>query len=152
MKYEIVNLNEKQVVGLSARTNNHDPKMGEIIGGLWMMFHQDGIFENIREKANMCSIGMYSDYESDMNGEYDITVCSEVLSRENQPGGTVLKSIPAGKYAKFLVKGHMQKACIDFWTKLWTMDLERAYTCDFEEYQPGGDIENSEIHMYISIK
>ena len=35
MNYEIVNLEEKRVVGLAARTNNQSPEMGAVIGGLW---------------------------------------------------------------------------------------------------------------------
>lgn len=35
MKYEIVNLEEKIVVGVSAITGNDDPNMVKTIGGLW---------------------------------------------------------------------------------------------------------------------
>jgi len=146
MKYEIVNLEEKKIVGLTARTSNHDCNVGQVIGGLWAQFHS-GFFQGIEGKVNECAIGLYSDYDSDMNGPYDMTVGSEVLNSDH-----VSKVIPAGKYAKFVVKGHMQEACIDFWKTLWQMDLDRAYTSDFEEYQPGGSMENAEIHMYIALK
>ena len=39
-----------------------------------------------------------------------------------------------------------------FWEKLWAMDLPRAFTADFEEYQPGGDMQHAEIHIYIALK
>ncbi|CEJ73498.1 AraC family transcriptional regulator [[Clostridium] sordellii] len=36
--------------------------------------------------------------------------------------------------------------------KLWKMNLDRKYSCDFEEYQNNDeDIQNQEIHIYISI-
>ena len=35
MKYEIVRLEEKIAVGVSARTNNMSPDMGAVFGGLW---------------------------------------------------------------------------------------------------------------------
>ena len=38
MEYEIVNLNQKTLVGLSAKTSNNSPDMGNIIGGLWEKF------------------------------------------------------------------------------------------------------------------
>ena len=38
MEYEIVNLEEKIAVGLSARTSNASPDMGAVIGGLWNQF------------------------------------------------------------------------------------------------------------------
>lgn len=59
--------------------------------------------------------------------------------------------LEAKKYAKFIVRGYVQKAVEEFWTKLWAMDLDRKYCCDFEEYQGGEDMEDAEIHIYISI-
>ena len=45
----------------------------------------------------------------------------------------------------------MLTAVREFWRELWNMDLNRAFVCDFEEYQ-NADPENAEIHMYISLK
>lgn len=53
MNYEIVNLQEKIVAGIAARTNNHAPDMGAVIGGLWHRFYQDGIYENIPRKGTI---------------------------------------------------------------------------------------------------
>ena len=39
MEYEIITLEEKIAVGLSARTNNQSPDMGQVIGGLWNRFY-----------------------------------------------------------------------------------------------------------------
>lgn len=46
----------------------------------------------------------------------------------------------------------MQKAVGDFWIKLWSMDLDRKYSCDFEEYQSGDASKNPEIHVLIALK
>ncbi|MGI6049514.1 MAG: GyrI-like domain-containing protein [Acetivibrionales bacterium] len=85
-------------------------------------------------------------------GEYDVMVCCEVEDTTSLPENTDSEIIPSGKYAKFIVHGHVQKAVAEFWMKLWSMNLDRKFTCDFEEYQPGGDMENAEIHIYISLK
>ncbi|CAG9713209.1 MULTISPECIES: GyrI-like domain-containing protein [Clostridium] len=151
MNYEIVNLKEKKVAGLNIRTNNNDPNMNKNIGELWNKFFKEGIFTAIENKINDKTIGLYSDYESDYNGDYDMSVGCEISNDEKIPTGTILKIIPAGNYAKFVVKGQMQKAVYEFWQKLWQMNLERAYTCDFEEYI-NTDIDNAEIHIYISLK
>ncbi|MCY6959916.1 GyrI-like domain-containing protein [Clostridium brassicae] len=151
MNYEIVELNEKTVVGITTRTSNTDRNMTKLIGGLWYKFFNNGIYESISNKKNNCSIGLYSNYENNENGLYDVTVCCEVSTCENLPVDVQVKKIPAGKYAKFVVNGHVQTAVSEFWTKLWSMDLNRKYSCDFEEYQSDGDMENCEIHMYISI-
>lgn len=151
MKYEVVELTEKKVIGITARTRNNDEDMPLIIGGLWQRFFTDGIYQSILHKRNDCSIGLYSDYESNVDGLYDVTVCCEVSKFEGQPADVAVKTIPPGKYAKFVVRGHMQRAVGEFWTKLWSMDLDRRYSSDFEEYQSGGDADNCEIHVYIAI-
>ena len=64
MNYEIVNLEEKIIVGVSAITSNEDPKMEKVIGGLWEKLYQDGINKIIKNKVNEYAIGLYSDYEN----------------------------------------------------------------------------------------
>lgn len=151
MNYEIVNLEEKKVAGLTARTSNSDVNMPVVIGGLWSNFYQNGVYSSINNKISGKALGIYSDYESDYMGEYDITVACEVLDFTALADGVSTKIIPAGKYAKFIIKGHMQKAVAEFWEKLWDIDLDRKYEFDYEEYQDS-NIDDAEIHIYISLK
>ncbi|ACD53814.1 transcriptional regulator [Clostridium botulinum] len=150
MNYEVVNLKEKKVVGVTARTKNYDENMIKIIGSLWQNLYEGGVYNTIKNKANDKAIGIYSDYESDVNSEYSVTVGCEVNEIEDISEDTIVKVIPAGKYAKFIVRGQVQQAVNDFWQELWNMKLNRNYKCDFEEYQ-NCDMENAEIHIYISI-
>lgn len=151
MNYEVVELKEKKVVGLTARTSNQDVNMTQTIGGLWQGFHEQGVYQSIVNKTNKCSIGLYSNYHDGAKDAYDVTVCCEVSEFKELPDGVVGKIIEPGKYAKFVVRGHCQEAVGDFWMRLWGMELDRKFDCDFEEYQSEGDMENSEIHLYISI-
>lgn len=151
MNYEIVELKEKKVVGITARTSNQDPNMGQVIGTLWTDFFQKGIYQGIDHKANACSIGLYSNYDSTAEGAYDITVGCEVSTCEELAEGIEAKTVFAGKYAKFIVKGHVQTAVGAFWMQLCELGLDRKYDSDFEEYQEECDPENSEIHIYISL-
>jgi len=146
MKYEIVNLQEKIVVGVSAITGNNDPNMGKIIGGLWEKLYQGGINEMITNKVNEYAIGLYSNYEDD---KYLVTVGNEVCKAESE--GLTIKKIPAGKYAKFSIEGHMEKAVAEAWNKIWQMDLDRSYEADFEEYL-NSDFNNCKVDIYISLK
>lgn len=152
MDYEVVKLEEKTVVGLMARTSNTSPDMGMVIGGLWQRFFQEGVFASIADKKNEKSLGIYTDYAGDEKNDYSVLVACEVAGEgtEALPEGTVVRKIAEGNYAKFVVKGHMQKAVAEFWEKLWQMDLPRAFTSDFEEYQ-NSDMEHAEIHIYISL-
>lgn len=146
MNYEIVNLEEKIVVGVSAVTSNDDLNMGQIIGGLWGKLYQGGISEVIKNKVNEYAIGLYSDYE---DNKYCVTAGNEVSRNENEE--LTVKKIPAGRYAKFSIEGHMQKAVAEAWNKIWQMDLERSYKADFEEYL-NADYDNAKIDIYISLK
>jgi predicted transcriptional regulator YdeE len=146
MNYEVVDLNQKIVTGLSAVTSNSDPKMGEIIGGLWEKFYNEGISAAVKNKVNEYSIGLYSDY---VNDTYCVTVGNEVSKAENE--GLSVKLIPAGKYARFSVHGDMVQAVADAWNEIWKMNLNRSFTGDFEEYL-NNDWENADIFIYIALK
>lgn len=145
MTYEIVNLKEKIVVGLSVTTSNEDPMMGEKIGKLWTDLYPGGASAKINNKANEYAIGLYSDYSEE---GYTATAGNEVTKAENSD--LSVKVIPAGKYAKFSVSGPMQEAVADAWTKIWGMNLDRSFTADFEEYL-NDDFVNAKIDLYISL-
>ena len=61
MDYEIVTLEEKTAVGVSARTNNTSPEMSAVIGGLWNRFYNECIYASIPKKANAKALGIYTD-------------------------------------------------------------------------------------------
>lgn len=150
MNYEIVNLEEKTVAGFSARTNNASPDMGKIIGRLWQkLYSPEGCF-TLKNRVNDKALGIYTDYADDEKADYTVITACEVSS-EDDSENFELRKIPVGKYAKFIVKGHMITAVQQFWTELWKMNLERSFICDFEEYQ-NADVENAEIHIYIGLK
>ena len=151
MNYEIVNLEEKIVSGYCARTNNTSSDMGQVIGGLWQKFYSAEGYPIIPNKSNDKALGIYTDYENDEKSDYTVLAACEINDTENVPDSFKIRKIPSGKYAKFIVKGNMITAVSEFWQKLWTMDLPRAFVCDFEEYQ-NADPENAEIHIYISLK
>ena len=146
MNYEIVNLDKKTIVGVSAVTSNEDPKMGEVIGGLWEKLYMGGVNAEIKNKINEYAIGLYSDYS---NGKYCVTAGNEVSKAENDD--LTVKTIPAGRYAKFSVHGHMEKAVAEAWGEIWTTELERSFTGDFEEYL-NSDWENADIDIYVALK
>ncbi len=151
MQYELIQLQEKKVVGIQIRTSNDDANMGSQIGKTWEKFFTEGLFYKIPNKKNEKSIGLYTNYENGVKGQYDVVVCCEVEDPTNFYDPLTTATIKAGQYAKFIVRGHAQKAVAEFWTKLWSMDLDRKFSSDFEEYQGGDDMENAEIHIYISL-
>ena len=143
MNYEIVELKEKTIVGFAARTSNEDSQMGAIIGDLWKQLYTPANTEKIQNRVNAYAIGLYSDYDKE---GYQVTAGFEVSDAESGNGFTV-KTIPAGRYAKFSVHGDMIEAVANSWKEIWETPLDRTFTGDFEEY-----LSKEDIDIYIAIK
>lgn len=82
------------------------------------------------------------------NDQYCVTVGNEVSKAENDE--LTVKIIPAGKYARFSLHGHMVKVVAEAWNEIWKMDLNRSFTGDFEEYL-NNNCDNSDINIYIAL-
>ena len=152
MKYEIVELEEKVIVGIKIKTTNKDGKAMQDIGMTWQKLFANGIYEKISNKVNSKTMGLYTEYEGDYTKPYTFIAGAEV-SKEVQIGEELESIIiPKGKYAKFIITGDVQNSVGQAWQEIWNMDLKRKYTCDFEEYQNNSeDMLKQEIHIYIAL-
>lgn len=152
MDYEIVSINEKIVVGIIKKTTNRNMQAVADIGAVWQQF-LDGIYTKITGRTDTQAIGLYMDYEGDCTLPYTFMACCEVNRVMNVPLPLLTKKIPAGKYAKFTTRGHVQKAVSELWQKIWALPLERAYSCDFEVYHNNSEYENEQqIDIYIALR
>lgn len=153
MEYEIVELEEKVVEGIVVKTTNENGKSMQDIANMWKTFFTQGVYEKIENKVNGKTIGLYTNYEKDYTKPYNFMVGTEVSKQSGNTENRVVKIIPKGKYAKFVIHGDVQNAVGKAWGEIWNMDLNRKYTCDFEEYQNNSsDMQNQEIHIYIAIE
>jgi len=143
------NLKQQSLNGLKVRTTNQD-EMTEgkgKIGSLWQSFFET-IAPNLKEDALI--YGVYSNYESDHTGLFDVYAATNQPLNE-QKVETV--DINEGQYLKFHKTGEMPQAVIELWTEVWNYfsddncQHERAYTTDFELYK-GLD----EVEIAIAIK
>ena len=157
MKYEIVEIKEKTFIGFKARIKD-DETMQKKISDLWKNLYSEKGIKNVKDRVNNNAIGMYYNYSNNNCFEYDcLTGCEVKNSVDEIPENMIKIKIPKGKYAKFVIFGHPEKAVGEFWYKFWKefgkekSDI-RNYTYDFEEYIAGNNPENMEIHIYISIK
>lgn len=156
MDYEIVELKEKTAAVISARTSNASPEMGEVIGGLWKRFYSPEIAGALKNRTDEYALGIYTEYDSDEKGAYTAAVGCAVSSADGLPEGMRAITIPAGKYAVFSITGELdaqqQLAALQkLWQELWSMDLRRAFSCDFEEYR-SADPNRADIRVYIGLK
>lgn len=164
MQKEITTLNEIHLVGISTRTNNtqlfeQDPSSNKIAATVQKYF-QEGLAQKIaNRKKPGTTFCAYTNYESDINGDYTFFIGEEVNSLPDIPEGFESLTIPLQKYAKFTNEpGPMPTVCIDMWKSIWAMDAEslggyRAYGTDFEIYdERSADYNNATLDLYISLK
>ncbi len=127
------------VAGSTIRTSNAnecDPAKAKI-PGLWGTFFGDGLMTRIPHRADRSSVfGVYSKYESDANGPYDLTAGVAVVG-EVERFSTVV--VPSGGYLVFERRGSMPQIVIEGWKEIWeyfanSQRFRRAFTTDFEEY------------------
>lgn len=160
----ITQLSEMKLIGLTCRTNNEkifksDPSTNIIAATVQKYFH-DGFASKIMNRSTPATTYcVYTQYESDVNGDYTYFIGEEVSSFENQSDEFETLIIPAQNYAKFTNQpGPMPSVCIEMWKNIWTMtdsDLggERAYISDFEVYDERSiDHQNVTLDIYIGIK
>ncbi|WP_072680294.1 GyrI-like domain-containing protein [Arcobacter sp. LA11] len=134
--------------GLSVITNNENEKDTETakIVQLWEDYQDKNILgATFNKSKNFDMYGVYSDYASDVNGDYKVTVAVEVTKPKN---AIVIKD---QRYLVFSKKGELPDIVIDCWKEIWDYfanesEYKRAYTIDFEKYS-----KEDEIEIYISI-
>lgn len=162
MQKTMTQLPELKLVGITARTSNAremNPNTAKI-GATMQKFFSSGIQEKIFGRKNPGRIfAVYTNYESDKQGEYTYFLGEEVIEFEVTNQGFETITIPAQNYAKFTNQpGPMPAVCINMWQNIWIMndsDLggQRGYVADFEIYdERSHDLNNATLDIYIGIK
>ncbi len=146
-------IEEKLIYGISTRTKNSNEMNPETskIGAIWQKF--DSTVE-VNYKDGEKVYGVYYNYESDSNGEFNVLAGYET-SNDKLDKITIQK----GKYLVFnkifneTDDNTRIQAVIETWGKIWeyfsdeNSQHKRIYTTDFEYYK-----NQNEIEIYISIK
>ena len=134
--------------GLSVVTNNKNemnPETAKIMQ-LWQDYQDKNILgATFNKSKNFDMYGVYSDYTSDVNGDYKATVAVEVTKPKNA------MLIKDQRYLVFQNKGELPSIVLETWKEIWEYfegdaKYERAYKIDFEKYS-----KEDEIEIYISI-
>jgi predicted transcriptional regulator YdeE len=145
------------VAGIAVETSNareRDPAAAQI-PGLWKRFFDERIGERIGNRVSPEQVlGVYTRYESDVNGRYTLLVGAEVDGLEQMPPGLVRLTIPSARYLVFEAVGRMPSAILETWSAVWSYFSpasapRRAYTADFELY----DVKTPErVEVHIAVK
>ncbi|MDO7908167.1 effector binding domain-containing protein [Paenibacillus sp. JX-17] len=121
----------KTITGQKVRTSNQHV---EAIAGLW----QDVLQWKLQGEL----FAVYTNYESDYTGEYDLIVGGE----GEIPQGQVQVLIPEGSYHVVEVETADPQGVFKAWQQIWSSGIPRAYTTDFEHYAADGS-----IRIYLSV-
>lgn len=134
------------VTGLNVRTQNSDEfnEKTAKLPSLWQQFYSSDLAAN----ANIFEV--YSDYESDANGLYTVTVGIPDNSDHTGAEFTSVK-IPASNYLVFQGAGPMPSTVVETWKQIWDYfdaksNYQRSFISDFEVYS-GSD----KVAIYIGI-
>lgn len=153
---------EIHCVGITARTSNAEemqPSTAKIPATLARYFQQ-GLSNNIPHRKNPgVTYCIYTDYESDVTGQYTYFVGEVVDQFNTLPNGLVALTLPAQHYVKFTTSpGVMPNVCIQSWQTIWAMTDEalggkRRYAADFEVYDERAiNSEQAVLDIYIGIE
>ena len=136
MQPELQRLDTFHVAGVTARTTNRDENDPQIarIGTLWNRFFDERVYERFpHRRPDMHLYGVYSAYETDAQGAFDVTA------------GVAVKEAPAavriegGDYLVFRGQGEMPQMVLAVWEAIWQYfeahpEVRRSYRSDFEAY------------------
>jgi len=156
---KIVEQQEFQVIGILVRTNNAKEMSGQgAIGALWGRFFKEGILGKIPNKVDSTIYAVYTNYESDRNGEYDFIIGAKVSSTTDVPPGMVARKVAKGPYEVVTTtNGPAEQVVPKAWQEVWSLEdkkqLSRAYKTDFEVYdQRSHDPQNSQVDICVGLR
>ncbi|ELX8378149.1 GyrI-like domain-containing protein [Providencia vermicola] len=142
----------KHLLGITIRTRNENERSRETaqIPGLWKTFYEE-IYKKVLNGETV--YGVYSGYESDHAGYFDVSAAVEKVGNEVEQKDVKPIVLQSGKYLKFTSKSEGDNQIWQLWEQVWeffsdeNQELERAYTTDYEVFYP-----NKEVELYIAIK
>lgn len=162
MKKQKIQLPEITLIGLTERTNNKNEMNPETskIAKLAGLYWGNQVANTIQHRAKPgVTYAVYTDFESDENGEYTYFIGEAVESLEGQDLSQFkTMKIPTSDYQRFTTdSGQMPEIIIAAWQAIWTMNEndfggKRRYLADFEIYdERAADPNNAVVDIYIGI-
>ncbi len=147
-----MNLEPFHIVGVSIRTSNEKAKSSQDIARLWQKFLSEKLMDKIPDKLESAIYSVYTEYAGDHTKPYTVIIGCKVPNLNQIPAGMVGKTVPGGRFAKFVAQGD-QSAVYQEWVKIWQAPLKRRYIADFEVYGPKSrDLKMGEVDIYISVE
>lgn len=143
-----------KVIGIEVRTTNENEQAAKDIPVLWEKFMKENVVNNIPNKIDNTIYSIYTEYEKDHTKPYTTLLGCKVEHLDHIPEGMTGKSFDGGDYIKFTAKGDLaEDLVINEWFKIWSMELRRSFTADFEIYgEKAQDASDAEVDIFIAVK
>lgn len=153
-KMQSVNIEPFQLIGIAVRTSNANGQAASEIAGLWQTFLVEQVLQKIPNRVDDTVYSLYTEYEGDHNHPYTAMLGCKVTDLSDIPEGMQGKSFTGGKYVQLSARGDlMQGLVVKQWMDIWEMDLDRAYTADFEVFgEKAQNPKDAEVDFLIAIK
>lgn len=153
MEYQIVSREPIPMIGIELRTSNSVGKAMLDIPKHWEKFYRENMLTKIPNRKSDDVIATYIDYESDHSGAYSLIIGCEVNETEDVPEGMITKTIPEASFAMMTAKGPLPISMINAWREIWSSDLKRTYSGDFELYGSRfRECSPPEIDIFVAIE
>lgn len=132
-----------RVVGIAARTSRRDESepVRARIGALWDQFFTESWERQLPGPgADGRLYGVYSAYETDPQGAFDVTVGVSAAVQADPPVGAARVAVQPGDYLVFRNQGPMPQMVMDAWNAAWRYfeahpEVRRRFDTDFECYE-----------------
>jgi predicted transcriptional regulator YdeE len=152
---DFIELEAFHIIGIEARTSFQKEHNGaNTFLKQWDRVRRGEVIQAIPHRVDQDIISLYTDYESDLYGEYTFVIGARVSSTDQVPEGMVAKHIPAARYKLFTSeRGDVSHITIDTWKRIWNDPCPRTYRNDFEVYGAKSiDPMNSVVDIYIGCR
>lgn len=148
-----VKIESFNIIGIAIRTTNQNGQAAKDIPALWGKFMAENTISKIKNLIDPTIYSLYTDYEGDHTDPYTTILGCKVENLNEIPEGMIGKSFEAGEFVKFTTKGDLEKdLIINEWQKIWSKDINRKYSVDFEVYgEKAQDMNNAEVDILISV-
>jgi predicted transcriptional regulator YdeE len=129
-------------VGREARTSNGKEMKGEgVIGAMWS--------SDVPTASPI--VAVYSEYESDKDGEYNYLLGCKFAEDETVPREKAHRQVLGGRYLRLESTGPVSPAAVvGLWQQVWDMETQgqilRTYKTDFELYGANG------FELFVGVK
>lgn len=144
------------IMGIEARSSNKAEKQGAgIIAALWKRFFVEDILSKIPHKTDDAIMVLYTDYETDKDGEYTVIIGARTADLNTVPYGLTARHIRSEKRLIFLTQtGPVAQVVIHGWERIWELEdshqLCRAYEADYEIYDSRAwDSKHAQVAIHV---